>query len=99
MIFSVKVSWAPRSRVLLLTPSTTVLMPLRLCLRHCASNYYACVSSFMFWESRNTRKAVISWASTCSSSIISVWGIRGSSLRQELVNTVLLQPLCVPSMV
>ncbi|KAH0870302.1 hypothetical protein HID58_077324 [Brassica napus] len=47
MIFSVKVSWAPRSRVLLLTPSTTVLMPLRLCLRHCASNYYACVSSFV----------------------------------------------------
>ncbi|CAF1800560.1 unnamed protein product [Brassica napus] len=26
----------------------------------------------MFWESRNTRKAVISWASTCSSSIISL---------------------------
>ncbi|CAN7007087.1 unnamed protein product [Brassica oleracea var. botrytis] len=100
MSFSVKVSWAPRSRVLLLTPSRTVLMLLRLCLRHCASNYSAC----MFWESRNTRKAVISWASTCSSSIIrtrvsqieikvwifppSVWGRRGSSLRQELVNTV-----------
>ncbi|CAF1928504.1 hypothetical protein YC2023_059225 [Brassica napus] len=81
-------------------------MPLHLCLRHCVSNYSACVSSFMFWESRNTRNAVISWASTCSSSIIStqvsqieikvwifspsVWGRRGSSLRQELVNTVLL---------
>ncbi|KAH0878702.1 hypothetical protein HID58_066096 [Brassica napus] len=72
MSFSVKVSWAPRSRVLLLTPSRTVLMPLHLCLRHCVSNYSACVSSFMFWESRNTRNAVISWASTCSSSIISL---------------------------
>ncbi|WZY84860.1 hypothetical protein YC2023_031244 [Brassica napus] len=47
MSFSVKVSWAPQSRVLLLKPSRTVLMPLRLCLRHCASNYSACVSSFV----------------------------------------------------
>ncbi|KAJ0235782.1 hypothetical protein HA466_0262300 [Hirschfeldia incana] len=46
--FSVEVSWAPRSRVRFLTRRLgPVLMRLRLCLRHCASDYPDCVSSFV----------------------------------------------------